>query len=207
MSARQRYAVTPIVAAGLLFVSCGAGPTAASATPQSVSTDVTKLKSIVLTHAQVPTGFSVVVSRSYTPAQIASQGTWTLAQLRRWGYEGGYERQFDRGVSSGNPAQISSDAGVYRTVAGAKSALAANAAACHKGLWRELPLAKPVGTGAHLCTLTTTIRGAAARVYFLVWTLGRFKSAVTLTGLSGSISRTDVFPLARAQLANMKRVL
>jgi hypothetical protein len=192
----------------LVGVTGGSDATAGAAPHRHVKRDLAKLRSIVLRHADVPAGFSVVLSRSYTPAQIASQGTWTRAQLKKWGYEGGYERQFDRGSSSNNPAQISSDAGVYRTIAGAKSALAANGGACHEGLWSELPLAaKPFGDAAHLCTLKTTIRGYPAQSYFLVWRRGRFKSAVTLTGLQGAVSPNDVLPLARAQLARMKRAL
>jgi hypothetical protein len=194
------FGVVLLVGAGV-FASV-----AASARHGNVKRDLRTLKSIVLRRADVPAGFTVVSSRSYTPAQIASQGTWTRAQLTKWGYEGGYERQFDRGSSDDSPAQISSDAGVYRTVAGAKEALAANGAACHEGLWSELPLAtKPFGKAAHLCTLTTTVRGYPTQSYFLVWRRGRFKSAVTLTGLQGVFSAADVVPLARAQLARMKR--
>lgn len=173
----------------------------------NLNRDLVKLKSFVLTQAHVPQGFSVVSVRSYTPAQIAVQGTWSFAQLSAWGYEGGYEVQFDRTLSSDNPAQISSDAGAYKTVAGAKNALDANAAACHKGLWNELPLDQPLGNAAHLCTLTTTLRGYAAQSYFVVWRYGRFKAAVTLTGLQGAVAPADVLALARIQFARMKRVI
>ena len=190
-----------------LFVVVILAPTAASAPRPSAKRDIAELKSLVLTQKDVPEGFSVVSVRSYTPAQIATQGTWTPAQLKAWGYEGGYEVQFDRALSSDNPAQISSDAGVYKTVADAKNALAANAAACHKGLWTELPLDRPLGNAAHLCALTTMIRGYAAQSYFVVWRYGRFKDAVTFTGLHGAVSSADVLSLARIQFAHMRRVV
>ena len=200
IAARALSGIALLLMALVVFVS-----TAASAAPVPVKRDLVKLKSLVLTQADVPVGFSVVSVRSYTPAQIAIQGTWTSAELRAWGYEGGYEVQFDRALSSDNPAQISSDAGVYKTVAGAKNALAANADACHEGLWNELPLDQPLGNAAHLCTLTTTIRGYAAQSYFLVWRYGRFKAAVTFTGLQGAVYTADVLALAQIKFARMRR--
>jgi hypothetical protein len=171
-----------------------------------VKHDLAKLKSIVLSQADVPDDFSVVLGRAYTPAQIAIQKTWTLAELKAWGYEGGYEVQFDRSLSSDNPAQISSDAGAYKTVAGAKDALSANAAACQQGLWSELPLTETLGNAAHLCTLSTAVRGYPAQVFFVVWRYGRFKAAVTLTGLNGAVDASQVLALARIQQAHLRRV-
>jgi hypothetical protein len=207
MNPPRHITATTFGSIALLIVIGAHAPAAASAPRPSVKRDVAKLKSLVLTQADVPEGFSVVSVRSYTPAQIAIQGTWTSAQLKAWGYEGGYEVQFDRALSSDSPAQISSDAGVYKTVAGAKNALAANATACHEGSWNEMPLDQPLGNAAHLCTLTSTIRGYAAQSYFVVWRYGRFKGAVTFTGLQGAVSSADVLALARIQFARMRRVV
>lgn len=207
MNGLRTIAAASLTMTLLVGASGALASTASAARGPSVKQDRAKLEAIVLTEADVPKGFSLVSVRTYTPAQIAIQGTWTAAQLKAWGYEGGYEVQFDRALSSDNPAQISSDAGVYKTVTGAKKALAANAAACHEGLWNELPLDQPLGNAAHLCTLKTTIRGYAAQSYFLAWRLGRFKGAVTLTALQGAESAADVLSLARIQLAHMRRVV
>lgn len=180
--------------AALVLVSGAAG--ASTPTPAK---DRAKLKSMVLRPSEVPAGFSQVFSRLYLPAEIAAQGTWTAAQLKYWTYEGGYEVQFDRGSDGTDPSQISSDAGVYRTATGARRALAANAAACQRGLWSELPLDMPLGGAAHLCTLSTTLRGYDVQVFFVVWIVGRFKGAVTLTALKGETTADDALVLARLQ--------
>jgi hypothetical protein len=198
--------VTLAIVAVLVTATIVAAAASATSAPH-VKTDLAKLKQIELTRADVPDGFSLTLSRSYTPAQIAIQKTWTLAQLRAWGYEGGYEVQFDRSLDSNNPAQISSDTGVYKTVAGAKNALAANDAACQQGLWSELPLNQPLGNAAHLCTLITNVRGYPARVFFVVWRYGRFKAAVTLTGEPGAVNATIALALAEIQFSHMKKVV
>jgi hypothetical protein len=179
------------------------GQTAVASSPPPLAKDRVRLTSMVLRAADVPAGFMLVFSHGYTPAQIAAQGTWTASQLKNWKYEAGYEVQFDRGADGSDPAQISSDAGAYRTAAGARRALSANGTACQQGLWRELSLDEPVGTAAHLCTLTTTLRGYQVQVFFVVWTVGRFKGAIALTGLHGQVSAGDAVALARIQATRM----
>ncbi len=164
--------------------------------------DKRKLKRIVLRESEVPARFREVSSRAYTPEEIAAQGTYSRAQLRRWGYIGGYEREFNR-LDENDPAQISSDAGAYRSRTGARSSLAQNTSNCQRSGWRLLRRNVGLGDQSRLCTLLTSVRGRNARVYFVVWRKRRFKSAVTYTALPGRVEPRGVIRLARRQARRM----
>jgi hypothetical protein len=188
-----------------VFVAASSPAAAAPLAPPSAAKDRGALKNMVIRSGEVPAGFLKVFSHLYLPQEIASQGTWTGAQLAYWGYEGGFEVQFDRGSGHDptDPSQISSDVGVYKKAVGARRALAANAAACQRGLWSEVPLDAPIGSNSHLCTLTTALRGYDVQVYFVVWIVGRFKGAVTFTGIKGHVTPDDAVTLARVQSKRM----
>jgi hypothetical protein len=180
-------------------------PASSAMSPPTLAKDKSRLKAIVLRPSDVPVGFGLVFNHLYTPTEIATQGTWTAAQLRYWRYEGGYEVQFDQGTDQSGPGQISSDAGAYRSVIGARRALNANGAACQKGLWQELRLDKALGDAAHLCKLEGTLRNYEVKVFFVVWTVGRFKGAITQTSLkSAPADAADAIALAMTQEKRMR---
>jgi hypothetical protein len=162
---------------------------------------------MVLRLKDLPPGFVQTVSRSWTPRELSRQGTWTLKQLRQWGYIGGYEAEFTRDLTGPNPTQISSDAGVYSTVAGARRSLRENASASRRGLWRPLELSTKIGDQAVLSTLVTTLRGGIARVFFLVWRQGRYKGSITLSGVEGQVAIPTAVSLAKTQERRMRRAL
>jgi hypothetical protein len=166
--------------------------------------DKTRVRAMVLTSRAVPPGFVLAAGHSYDARELAAQGTWKLSQLRKWGYIAGYESQYVRDPAGDYPGQLSSDAGAYRTASGAQRSLAANADACHRGLWQELPLSQKVGARAHLCMLVTRFRGALGQVFFVVWRKGRFKGAITLTGLKDHFTAGDAVRLAKGQARRMK---
>jgi hypothetical protein len=196
-----RSAVSLALATAALSSAAGA----ATGGPPTLAKDAPKMKAMALTSQGVPTDFAQVFRKLYTPAEIAAQGTWSGSQLRYWGYEGGYEVQFDRGSDATDPAQISSDVGAYKTVTGARRALTGNGTHCQLNLWSELKLPTRIGDAAHLCTVQTTVRGYQVKVYFVVWTIGRFKGAVTETSLTDSpLGVAEVVALAKTQAARMK---
>jgi hypothetical protein len=193
---------------GLLVGAALLASNAASQPAPTLAKDAARMKAMALTSAEVPSDFGLVFRKLYTPAEIGMQGTWTPAQLKSWGYEGGYEVQFDRGSETSDLAQISSDIGAYKTLGGARRALAANAVHCQLGLWSELPSPTGLGDAAHLCTLQTTLRGFQVKVFFVVWTLGRFKGALTETSLASSpLGAADALALAKKQAARMRKAL
>ena len=162
---------------------------------------------MVLPLKELPPGFVQTVSRSWTPRELSRQGTWTLKQLRHWGYIVGYEAEFTRDLTGPSPMQISSDAGAYRTVAGARRSLRENASASRRGLWRPLELSTKIGDQAVLSTLVTTLRGGIARVFFLVWRQGRYKGSITLSGVEGQVMVSTAVSLAKTQERRMRRAL
>lgn len=182
------------VAAGLAATAAGApGP----------KTDKVKLRSMVLTARDVPEGFAVASTRFYSPSQLAVIGSWKLSQLKSWGYVVGYEAEFTQGVEPQDAAQLSSDAGAYRTPNGARRSLAANADACAKTPWIELPLDQKIGDAAHLCTRLVILRGYVAQVFFVVWQKGRFKGAITLSAIQDRFTAADAIALAKKQSNRM----
>ena len=200
---RALFALCSALLAALVLASV-----ASAATSPTLQRDKARIRASALTGSDVPAGFALVFRHLYTPAEIARQGTWAALQLQNWKYEAGFEVQFDLALDAGGPAQISSDIGAYGAINGAKRALAANAAACQTGEWHELPLAQAFGDAAHLCTLQTTVRGFPTRIYFVAWTVGRFKGAVTLSSLASStFTSDDAMALARTQLKRMKKSL
>lgn len=161
------------------------------------------LSDMVLPPSSVPRGFERTVFRSYTPSQIAIQGTWKPEQLRRWGYQAGQEAQYDRDADSGrDPAQLSSDAGMYRAARGAREAIAANRNACDNAPWTLINVGR-IGTQTYACRQRGIVRGRKAEVYFVVWRCGRYKGAITLTGPRGRFTVNNAEVLARRQANRM----
>jgi hypothetical protein len=193
-----------------------AGPAAVHA-PRSVSSPMlpqvsalSLARSMVLTQRQVPPRFAFQQQESFTPAQLAQQQTWSAQQLRSWGYEGGFERVFDRILKPSNGAQISSgdeqiasNAGVYRTAAGATSALIANGNACASGPWKILPSPKNLGDQSVFCVRFGVYRGLLGRLFFLVWRIGRFKGSISLSGVLRHVRAGQAVALARKQVGLM----
>ena len=93
---------------------------------------------MVLPLKELPAGFVQTFSHSWTPRALSRQGTWTLKQLRQWGYIVGYEAEYTRDLTGPSPMKISSDVGAYKTSAGAQRSLSENAEASLRGLWRPL---------------------------------------------------------------------
>jgi hypothetical protein len=215
MNEKRRVAWTLVgVTMTLLIFTLAAVPFTIEAKPDSPIAELASVKqetravsSMVLTRSDVPKQFRISNEMSYTPRQIAAQGTWKLAQLKAWGYLAGYERQFGRDLQGSNPAQISADSGSYRDRRGAHAAIEANGEACQTGGWRELRRPARLGTDAHLCTIEGDLRGYSGRVFFVVWREGRYKGALTLSGLRGRFSARDALRLARRQDRRMNRWL
>jgi hypothetical protein len=169
----------------------------------AVASDRGRVRGMVLTPSEVPRGFTRQVLRSYTPRELAAQGTWTEGQIRYWGYTVGWEAQYDRGLDGNDPAQLSSDAGGYRTATGARRALSANRSHCRLGSWHPMLVRGGIADGVAACTEVTSLEGYEARVFFVAWRSGRFKGAITLTGPTGRVRAAEAIRLARRQAARM----
>lgn len=169
----------------------------------AASGDRTRVKRMVLPPSQVGHGFKRTVFRSYNRQQIADQGTWSRAQLNNWGYIVGWESEYDRGLDTHkDPAQLSSDAGAYRTVSGAGRALTANAQACRAGSWSPVSVPR-IGARTVACSEAGSSRGYQGRAYFIAWRCGRFKGAITLLGPDGRFTVRSALPFARRQARRM----
>jgi hypothetical protein len=187
----------------VLVAAVAGASSSAAASPAGGARSI--LRANVLSAADVPAGYSKATSRFWTAAQLSTQGTWSLEQLQSWGYILGYEVQFDRPPTAGDPGQISSNAGLYRTAAGARASLRANGNACQVGGWRELTLHASIGQAAHFCTLLTTARGQQAQVFFLVWRVGRLKGSITVVGVQGRAKASQTVALARLVARRMPK--
>lgn len=198
---REPRRIVAMGASALLLGAAGAG--IAAAAPKEKAT----VQAIVLSAKDVPAGFTLRSARSWTPRQLSTQGTYTLKQLKQWGYVVGYEAEFDRDRDGSNPQQISSDAGAYRTQSGARRSLAANADAGSRGRWRPLELSARIGDEAIMRTLVVPVRGRVAQVFFVVWRKGRFKGSITLSGVKNEVVASEAVRLAKRQERRMKRVL
>ena len=154
-------------------------------------------RSVLLTK-DLPRGYTLKIDRSYTPKQIAAAGTYSMEQLTSWGYQAGYERQWDR-ESVRRPAQISSDAGVYRTARGARASLDASGQFCNSNRWHIVTRNVGVGSRGLLCSTPLTYRGSTGKVLFVVWLQGRIKKSVTYTTPTNQSSTRFVLHLAQRQ--------
>ena len=200
MSHARHLLTKPLAIAG-----CVAACTIVASVPSADarSTPPTTVASrMVLTGRDVGRGFSQH-QQSFTPAQLAQQGTWSLAQLRAWGYQGGFERVFDRNLNTASGEQIASNAGVYRSASGAQQSLIANGNECTVGSWQLLPAPKHLGNEAVFCTRTGSEHGFQGRLYFLVWRVGRFKGSISLSGVINHVSAAQAVALARRQAVKM----
>lgn len=162
-----------------------------------------KVHKMVLTPSDVRHGFRRTLLRSYDAEQLAAQGGWTLTQLRSWGYVVGWEAQYDRGLDTHvDPAQLSSDAGGYRSARGADRSLGANQAACARGGWHTLG-APRLGQRSVACYRNGEYDGYQGTAFFVAWRCGRYKGAVTLTGPRRRFDLSDALPFARRQARRM----
>jgi hypothetical protein len=170
----------------------------------NVKSDRAFVRATTLSTRDVPPGFVFADENTYNAGELAKQGTWTLAQLRSWGYLVGHQRQFTRSTVDADPSQLSSSAGAYRTAGGADRSLVANAENCNKlPGWSEQP-APVIGDAAHYCILRGTIQGKSGESHFVVWRQGRFKGSITLSGLEGRVDPDQALALARLQAKRMK---
>jgi hypothetical protein len=165
-------------------------------------------KLLVLAPHDVPAGYTRISAAHFTLAELAQQGTWSVSQLTAWGYVEGFESQFTRSPGTLKRAQLSSNAGVYKTARGAVLSLAANASNCIRLQgWQELKPRPTIGDGAHICQLTTLVRDATAITYFVVWRIDRYKGSISLTSRQGAFTPTDARALARTQATKMRRLI
>jgi hypothetical protein len=144
--------------------------------------------------------------RTYNRRQVAAFGTWSPAQLRKWGYVAGAEAEYVRDPSGDDPAQLSSDAGAYRTKRGAGISLRANAEKCQRGAWRELSAQPRFARVVHVCARDFSDGGRDGRIYFVVWRIRRFKGSITLAARRGRYRAGYAIRLARRQATRMRRV-
>jgi hypothetical protein len=195
--AMQRRSRARSIAVVVITLQIVASPATASVT------DRARAGAMILPPSAVGHHFKRTLLRSYNRREIADQGTWSLAQLDTWGYLIGWEAQYDRGLRTHkNPAQLSSDAGAYRSVSGARRALIANAEACEIGSWHKLSVPR-IGMRSVACTEAGSAHGYHGRAFFVAWRCGRFKGAITLTGPDGRFTLGDALPFARRQAVRM----
>jgi hypothetical protein len=188
-----------IIGVAAIFVGAfGFGAPAHAATASQLA------RAFVLTRKEVGPELTSK-SESYTPAQDAAQGTWTLSQLESWGYEAGFERVFDRDLGTSNSEQIASNAGVYRTSAGAAASLEANGNACIAGSLQVLKAPTKLGQESVFCTETGTEAGTTGQLFLLFWRIGRFKGSITLSGIKGHVTAAQTVSLAELQAERMPK--
>lgn len=173
----------------------------------SAASDPVDVRAMVLTTRDTPVGFAEEAAQSYNIRQDAAQGTWTLAQLRSWGYIAGYETQFDRALASSDPQQISSNAGAYRGPPGAQRSLDASGLECLQPRWTQLSMPHPVGNAAWFCVQKGGIRGYNGESFFVVWREGRFKGSITLTGRTKQVTAGLAMSLATVQAKRMEELV
>jgi hypothetical protein len=182
--------------------------TAASVADVRSAESTVRAKFLVLGPRDVPAGYTRVSAVHFTLAELAHQGTWSVSQLVAWGYVEGFESQFTWSRGTRHRAQLSSNAGVYKTARGAALSLAANANNCSRLQgWRELSPLPKIGDGAHACRLTTRASGATAITYFVVWRIDRYKGSISLTGPEGEFRSADALALARRQATKMRHLI
>lgn len=161
------------------------------------------LRAMLLRPSDAPSGFTRQIIRHYSLSELAGEGTYSESDLRRWGYQGGWEAQYTRGVDTHrDPAQLSSNVGQYRHRSGARASLASNRARCSQGPWTRLTVAQ-VGQQTVACTRTGDVRGHPAAVFFVVWRCSRYKGSITLSAARGRYGLDDAVSLARRQATHM----
>ena len=158
---------------------------------------------MLLPASSVPSGFKRHILRHYSLSELASEGTYSEGQLRSWGYRGGWEETFTRGLHSHHdPAQLSSNAGSYRLASGARAALATNRTACSSGPWSRIGVPQ-IGNQTVACSRSGDVEGHPAEVFFVIWRCGRYKGSITLSAAQDHYAVGDAVSLARRQAAHM----
>lgn len=158
---------------------------------------------MLLPASNVPSGFKRHILRHYSLSELAREGTYSEGQLRGWGYLGGWEETFTRGLySHHDPAQLSSNAGGYRRASGARAALASNRTACSSGPWSRIDVPR-IGSQTVACSRTGDVEGHPAEVFFVIWRCGRYKGSITLSAAQGRYRTADAVRLARRQASHM----
>lgn len=152
---------------------------------------------MVLTAADLPAGF-VVVRRGTGPWTnadvIRERGNRAGRELRRWGRITGYRATYRQRDPAGGalPGVIEFDAAValFRTAAGAHSALTRGSAGCRTKGWTRIPLAgnRPVGPDTQVCTRGFHSRGMRFRVFAVQWRNGRATGGVAVLHVEGAVT-------------------
>jgi hypothetical protein len=192
--------------AHLLALAAGSAIALALGAAAALGTSSPALPGLVLGIHDLSPGFEIVRAATgsrATDAAAARGSTFSPAQYRAWGYEDGYQREFQQTRSAvaalTGPAFVDSSVDVYRTAAGAAKSLNATRAACDRASSRTLRLDARIGDAAVLCEETHASAGHVVVVIGLLWRRNRFKASVEVAGVEGAVDPTFVVSLARIE--------
>ncbi|MGZ4397180.1 MAG: hypothetical protein ACXVZ1_02075 [Gaiellaceae bacterium] len=167
-------------------------------------------KSYVLQLSDLGPGFKVEKTVVLTNAVTASDGSVTVAQLKKWGRVTGYEVDYGFEAASTRtkgPIAVNAKVNLYRKVAGAGAAWKASLkyAKAHLGTIGGKSLRSPrIGDESWAFSYEMTTSGLRLTAYLYTWRVGTRSAALMAAGLKGKISQRDAQALVVKQLARMR---
>lgn len=168
--------------------------------------------SLVLQPADLSGVFDRTAARYRTNETTARENGVQPSLLRSWGRVNGYEALYERTVDPAVPprgaATITANASVYRSAAGLRKAYARSVASVdevRKGEPARVPRPLPgrLGDAARLWETRLTENGLRVVVYTLVWRANGVLSHLSVAGLQGRLTTSDVLALGRKQQARV----
>jgi hypothetical protein len=190
-----RWCERPIVGAVLVATAClvVAGCESSPVIPKG------KLDALVLSSADVPTGFSEFSNGAQV--RLDNQGT-VRSDTGRYGREGGWiarYRRSDTSVTTG-ALVIESRADLFKDSGGAKSDLGAYRTVLSRTSGSDLKTIPVTGLGEEATGITFTQPGGRTLRYFrIVWRYRNATASLTVEGFDGEVNLDDALSLARKQ--------
>jgi hypothetical protein len=170
-------------------------------------------KSMVLTLADLPTGFAVDKAYYADNKRAAKESAvQELADFVKWGRVNGFDRDFSRNATTG-VLFVSADASTYTKPAGAVASL-------HDSFqidgrtekfngssvtFERVPMGR-VGNEARMFTAKVTTQGVPAVFYGVIWRSGSVVASVLIGGVEGSVKPSQAVQLATKQQARIHTV-
>jgi hypothetical protein len=170
-------------------------------------------KSMVLTLADLPTGFAVDNAYYADNKRAAKESAvQELADFVKWGRVNGFDRDFSRNATTG-VLFVSADASTYTKPAGAVASL-------HDSFqiegrtekfngssvtFKRVPMGR-VGNEARMFTAKVTTQGVPAVFYGVIWRSGSVVASVLIGGVEGSVKPSQAVQLATKQQARIHTV-
>jgi hypothetical protein len=145
-----------------------------------------------------------------TNAVAASDGSVTVAQLKKWGRITGHEADYAFGAADARtkgPIVVMAKVNLYRDAGGARTAWKASVAYAKKQLPKlgAKPLAiKRIGAESWAFTYETAASGLELTAHLYTWRVGTKSGALMTAGLKGRMSQQDSEALVAKQLARMR---